>query len=72
MSLIHSRKSLSKAAGNDDARMLSIWRTAVSSLVEMERLMVDNGIISHSQRRVLSQSERRKIVRQVAREKREY
>lgn len=56
--VITARKSSSPTA-DSDRRLLAIYRAQMSSLIELEREIVERGLIKPEERRFLSREERR-------------
>ena len=58
MTLIHSQRTVEKAAGK---HLLSAYRGMLSSLAEMERELVAQGLMRPEERRIYSRAERRAV-----------
>jgi len=56
--VITTRKSSSPTA-DSDRRLLAIYRAQMSSLIELERELVEQGLIKPEERRIMSREERR-------------
>lgn len=57
---ISTRQSSSPAPGSG-RRLLAIYRAQMSSLIELERELVEQGLIKPEERRIMSREERRLV-----------
>lgn len=66
MTLIHSQRTVEKAAGKQPGEaLMSIYRYQLSAIMETERGLVALGLLKQEERRFLSRQEQRQLTPEI-------